>query len=61
MLGALDRPMTVSVLWDTIRSCRSPSVPNAVVDYRWFVLTLDLLYLIGAVKLERGLIHRANV
>ena len=60
VLDALARPMTISMLWDTIRSRRSASVPHAVVDYRWFVLALDLLYMIGAVDLDRGLIRKAT-
>ena len=31
----------------------------APINYHWFVLSLDLLYVIGAVELERGLVRRA--
>ena len=60
VLGALAQPMTVSKLWDTIRSLRSADTSSPVIDYRWFVLALDLLYAIGAVELERGLIRKAK-
>ncbi|MCY3690097.1 MAG: hypothetical protein OXI17_08205 [Gammaproteobacteria bacterium] len=60
VLGVLKRPMTVSMLWDEIRSRRSVDEPNAVLDYRWFVLALDLLYIIGAVEFDRGLIQKAH-
>ena len=60
VLGVLKRPMTVSMLWDEIRSRRSVSNTIAVLDYRWFVLTLDLLYMIGAVELDGGLILKAQ-
>lgn len=60
VLGVLGRPMTMSMLWDEIRSRRSVSEPNAVLDYRWFVLALDLLYIIGAVELDGGLIRKAQ-
>ena len=59
VLGVLGRPMTMSMLWDEIRSRRSVGEPNAVLDYRWFVLALDLLYIIGAVELDGGLIRKA--
>ena len=60
VLGTLKRPMTMSNLWDDIRSRRSVTMPNPAIDYRWFVLALDLLYMIGAIELEHGLIRKAN-
>jgi hypothetical protein len=60
LLEVLDRPFTMSRLWDEIRSRRSTESSSPVIDYRWFVLALDLLYLIGAIDLERGLICRTN-
>ncbi len=58
VLEQLKRPMTMSKLWDEIRGRRTLLTPNAPIDYHWFVLSLDLLYIIGAVELERGLIRR---
>jgi len=58
VLEALKRPMTMSRLWDEIRGRRTLFTPNAPIDYQWFVLSLDLLYLIGAVELDRGLVRR---
>ena len=60
VIAALERPMTMSKLWDTIRRRRSADNAEAVVDYRWFVLALDLLYTIHAIELERGVIRRAG-
>ena len=60
VLGALSQPMTMSKLWDEIRSRRSADTSSPVIDYRWFVLALDLLYMICAVELERGLIRKAE-
>ena len=60
VLGTLGQPMTVSKLWDQIRSRRSVDTSSPVIDYRWFVLALDLLYMIEAIELERGLIRRAS-
>jgi hypothetical protein len=51
-------PMTMSQLWDDIRGRRTLLTPNAPIDYQWFILSLDLLYLIGAVELDRGLVRR---
>ena len=60
VLDALGEPMTMSKLWDKIRSRRSAGNLSPVLDYRWFVLALDLLYMIGAVDLERGQIRRTK-
>ena len=60
VLGALGQPMTVSKLWDEIRSRRSADTSSPVIDYRWFVLALDLLYTISAIEFERGLIRKAK-
>ena len=60
VLGVLKRPMTMSKLWDVIRCRRSADSASAVVDYRWFVLALDLLYTIHAIEFERGVIRRAG-
>ena len=60
ILRVLDEPATTGGLWDEFRGRRAedPTVP--VLDYRWFVLALDLLYTIGVVELERGLIRRTK-
>lgn len=60
VLSALSRPMTMSALWDAIRLRRSASASSPVVDYRWFVLALDLLHMIGAIDLDRGLIRKSS-
>jgi hypothetical protein len=59
VLDILKRPMTVSRLWDEVRGRRSLHTPSAPIDYQWFVLSLDLLYTVGAVDIDRGLVRRA--
>ena len=60
ILAALDRPTTMAKLWDDLRNRRSSDPTFPVLDYRWFVLALDLLYSIGAIEFERGLLQKAN-
>lgn len=60
VLDILKRPMTMSRLWDEVRGRRSLHAPNAPIDYQWFVLSLDLLYAIGALEFERGLVRRVQ-
>ena len=60
VLEILKHPMTMSKLWDEIRGRRSLHAPNAPIDYEWFVLSLDLLYVIGTVDFDRGLVRRTS-
>jgi hypothetical protein len=52
VLKHLAHDQTATRLWDRVRDC--PEVGN----YQRFVLALDLLYLLGAIGLENGLIRR---
>jgi hypothetical protein len=54
VLRQLRRPQTVSHLWDAVKKDG-----DSEVTYDWFVLALDLLYVIRAVELEDGRIRRA--
>ena len=60
VLDILKRPMTMSGLWDEVRGRRSLHAPNAPIDYRWFILSLDLLFTIGALNFDRGLVQRVG-
>lgn len=57
ILEALRRPMTVSALWDRVREGRATG-PGAAIGYSWFVLALDMLYLIGTVEHQDGVLRR---
>ena len=58
MLGCLREPMTVSRLWDEIRAARSDRTVLAPINYDWFVLALDLLFIVKAVQFDRGLVQK---
>jgi hypothetical protein len=55
LLKCLDRPRTVPALWDSVRA-----VPE-IGTFERFALALDLLYILGAVRLENGILHRLGV
>ena len=59
ILGYLQEPVTVSRLWDLIRHARNERTHSAPISYDWFVLALDLLFMVGAVDLDRGLVRKA--
>lgn len=53
MLAHLERPMTVSSLWQAVQ--RDTTV---ALTFDWFILALDLLYLLGATHLYEGTLVR---
>ncbi len=60
ILDILREPMTVSRLWDGVRSRRSSASQNTPIDYDRFILALDMLYLIDAVDVKKGFVVRSN-
>jgi hypothetical protein len=58
LLVELREPATVSRLWDQVRMARGRTPAAAPINYDWFVLALDLLFAIGAVELDRGLVRK---
>ncbi|MEV0453825.1 ABC-three component system middle component 6 [Catellatospora methionotrophica] len=52
ILQTLDRPLTVSQAWSTLRQWRRQHGHNAPVPFWWFVLALDTLYALGVVDLR---------
>ena len=59
VLALLQEPMTVSRLWDEIRAPRSGGAVAPRIGYDWFVLALDLLFIVGAISFDQGLIRKA--
>ncbi len=59
LLAHLEQPKTVSALWEEI-SCLAIASENTTPTLRYdaYVLTLDLLFLMGAVELQQGLLSR---
>ena len=58
VLDCLGVPMTVSRLWDEIRIRRSDRTVSAPISYEWFILALDLLFIIKAIQFDHGLIRK---
>ena len=56
ILHLLDRPKTVSRLWTGIQKHRGEAANQLPFD--WFVLSLNLLYAIGAIEMIRGRLSR---
>nr|VFJ68972.1 MAG: hypothetical protein BECKFW1821C_GA0114237_10179 [Candidatus Kentron sp. FW] len=61
ILGGLEYPKTVSATWEEFNTRTeetSPTIPS--IGYDYFVLALDLLFLMGAIELRDGLLYRKN-
>lgn len=58
VLRCLERPKTVSRLWEQMGRRQSSLLET--IPYDWFLLTLDLLYLMGAIEFEEGQLRRAR-
>ena len=54
MLAHLHKPSTVSALWDSLR------YEANVGTFERFVLAANLLYLLGAIDIENGLVVKVN-
>ncbi len=59
ILETLRRPATVSALWDRTREDRTAR-RGAPITYAWFVLALDLLFLVGAIEFRAGVLRRTT-
>lgn len=59
LLSLLSEPMTVSRLWDALRDRRSSTSATAPVEYTWFILALDFLFMVGAIEARQGVIVQA--
>ncbi|WP_120632567.1 ABC-three component system middle component 6 [Ruegeria sp. EL01] len=58
ILACLKRPMTVSRVWDEVREQRGEAAGVAPINYDWFILALDLLFITKAVSFENGLLRK---
>ena len=59
VLQRLSHPKTISALWEELRHDGQPA-PRETYSLRYdgFVLALDLLFLMGAIDLNEGLLTR---
>lgn len=56
-LRSLREAKTISRLWDDFRRL---SDPRSEVTFDWFVLGLDLLFILGAIELDQGRLRRTT-
>lgn len=62
VLTYLARPKTVSALWEQLNrhdEDLTATLPRQIT-YDWFLLALDLLYALGTIELDSGLVARST-
>lgn len=59
ILQNLNRQKTVSALWEELKRRTNEAMSESVpLSYDNFVLALDLLFLLGAIEIQEGLLRR---
>jgi hypothetical protein len=58
ILSDLDEPTTVSAAWESLSRRRIRLGQDDTLTFDWYVLALDLLHALGAIKLSNGLITK---
>ncbi len=59
ILAYLDRDKPISVLFHDVQARRA-AAEITTIEFDWFLLALDFLFLIGAIQYDAGLIKRAT-
>jgi hypothetical protein len=57
LLLLLDRPRTVSALWNAVQTERQKTRATEIT-FDWFILTLDFLFIVKAVEFAQNRISR---
>ena len=58
IIRILTEPKTVSRIWDEIK--RDECNGLSYLTYDWFVLSLDFLYILKIIELDKGLIRKSH-
>jgi hypothetical protein len=61
VLRRLDEPKTVSRLWDEVERSYRSRASSPTLTYDWFILSLDLLFVINAIAFSNGLISKQRL
>ncbi len=58
ILKMLNRAKSISLLWEEFKKTKGDDKNSCYITYDWFILSLDLLYLMNIIKLEAGRISK---
>jgi hypothetical protein len=54
IISCLSEPLTITEAWSRFRERRAISSAASVVSFDWFVLSLNLLFALSAIRFENG-------
>jgi len=60
ILMILIEPKTVSRIWEELKRNRENNSIPSLVTFDWFVLALDMLFILGAIEIDGGQIRRIS-
>lgn len=60
VLELIGRKSTVSSIWDALQVKHREALRFGEVPYDWYILSLDLLFLMGTIEEQDGIIKRIN-
>lgn len=58
ILKIINEPKTISRVWDEFRIVRSKKSNPSPINYDWFIMAIDLLFIMDALTYERGLLRK---
>ena len=58
ILKLLNRPKSISLLWEEFKDAKGVGINSCYITYDWFILSIDLLYLMQIIKIESGRISK---
>ena len=58
LLKIINRPKSISTLWEEFKKIRFSENNQNYISYDWFILSIDFLYVIGVITVESGKIRR---
>ncbi|WP_166877708.1 ABC-three component system middle component 6 [Salinibacterium sp. ZJ450] len=54
----LKEPMTISQTWASLKEWRERNRHTAPISFGWFVLAVDVLFALGALEYDEGLLRK---
>ncbi|MBD2746116.1 hypothetical protein IC232_05310 [Microvirga sp. BT688] len=57
ILSVLDRPATVSEIWEKVQTLRASRENASSLPYDWFILAMTLLYAMSAIDFQNDRIR----
>jgi hypothetical protein len=60
VLELIGKHSTVSSIWTSLQEKHKASLRIGDVPYDWFILSLDFLYIVGAIEETQGMIKKVK-